>query len=364
MSIAALLSALCCSPAFADPGLAPLLEAQARLRPQVHSLPRASASRRVAAAASDAATRLDRWLGLVAEARGGAEIEAGALIDELSNGLSRGRWRSLILGETHSVREEKAFAARLMSALLDRRLVPAVFLRERHTYDDTSLLAAHGVPVLDYRNQFQPAPEVDAALKRYRGLLVTYAGHAHASERVKDYVQNVLEAGRPFGYGPGLKDMPTIEDALAERGKRPAIVAMVSEEGMLSRIQYLFLKQASAPAPDGPTLRAGLREVLDAWAARMAALPDPGRGLRFLRHPSQGELFLGLTRGDRRARALEAAFEVLGLPDVQSWLGSEPVSNLESLRRSSGGAHGGVVVSYEVIVHRQDGSRLSREVMD
>ncbi|MBI5201919.1 MAG: hypothetical protein HY925_10065 [Elusimicrobia bacterium] len=362
MPIAALtFAAALALPSAADTGAVALPEAQLFLRPLAQSSSRVLALRRVRAAADDAARRVDRWLGLVAEAQGGTSMTPAAVLAEVADGLAARRYKSLILGESHSVPEEKAFAKELLDLLLARGLKPASFIREQYTYDDASALTAAGVPVLDFRNQFQPEPEIDAALKKYRGLPATYSGHAHSCDRVKDYVQNVLLAGLPFGYGPGKKDMPTIEDSFEARGLKPAIVSMVEEEGMLSRIERMFLKDATAATPDLASLRQGLKEASDAFKARMAALPGPAKGIHFFRHPKQANLVLGITRDERRPLAIDSALEALSDPSVEAWLAGAPVESLESLRHSWGEADGSVRTGYTVILHKSD-DRLEREI--
>lgn len=71
---------------------------------------------------------------------------------------------------------------------------------------------------------------------------------------------------------------------------------------------------------------------------------------------------MGITRGERRPLALESALGVLAAPDVEAWLGGEPVAGLESLYRSQGDGRGGVARSYEVVVHKKGGAAFSREV--
>jgi hypothetical protein len=205
--------------------------------------------------------------------------------------------------------------------------------------------------VLTYRNQFVPEPDLAKALdKAGRGLVISYTGAAHTAKPPKDYFLYTLLEGLWAGYGPGKKDMPTVEDSLDRRGRAPLIVAMLAEQHVVGRIQQMLLADIVAASPDLPALRSNVDSVLDLWARRFAQWP-PREALAFAQDPRQPNVYVGMTPADRRPLELVAVARVLADPDLPAWLGPSRVTIVESLRGTRGGPNGVTEVHWDVILH-------------
>jgi hypothetical protein len=308
--------------------------------------------------------RLDERLGWYDALEAQPAFGAAALSALIVDALRRGERRSLILGETHGVPVEQAAARGFVGALLDAGVPVGVFLREENLYPETGPLAARRVPVLTYRNQFEPEADVKAALKAAKGkLLISYTGAAHTAQHPKDYFQNTLLEAIPFGYGPGLKDMPTVEDSLERRGLKPLIVAMLAESHAVERIQHMFLKDLPEDSSDLPALRRNLDALLSLWSRRLARWPSRAEPIVFARDPRQADVIVGLTPGERRPLDLVAAAQVLALPEAAAWLGAARLTSVESLAGSSSGADGRVTERHwDVVLHAAGRANFQRTI--
>ncbi len=304
---------------------------------------------------------LERWLGWYGALEAQPTATAGELARTVGASLASGRYGAFVLGESHGVPAEEDAAKVLVGAALAAAPVGA-FLREEYLYPDTAALDARGVPVLTYANQFKPDADVEKGLARAgRALLVSYTGCAHTAPQLKDYSLTALDERSTWHWPPG-KDMKTVRQSLEQRGRRALVVAMMSEEYVWGRIQYLFLRQLAGRKPTREQFLAGADAALAAWHARVEALPRRSEPIVFARDPSDPDLWLGMTPFERSPMQLLAARAVVASDEAAAWLGGQRIALVESLRFSSGAPDGSVTHGYDVLVHAADGRVLERRV--
>ena len=329
-----------------------------RAAPQVNfHIPAASPASRETAGLS-AADQLDDWLGLFGRLELQPELGLDEITAEVTGGLRSGLYDGLIMGESHGIQPEIDAGIVITKAVLKAKGIGA-FSRESNLFPDTGFLEEKGVPVLTFKNQFKPGPDVQAGFQAAgEGLLATYTGHVHTSRLLKDYFLYTLLEGKPFGYGVNGKDMVTVEDSFLTAGKRPVIVGMVTEARVLNRIEQLFLRRSiTADGVDASDYLAGLRAMRSAWEKRVMAYPRHDRDIYFVRSPGQPNLFVGITPCDRRPLAAEAVLEVLAGDDFKAWIGAEKMKYVESLWSSDEtGIH------YRVVARKFSGETFERTV--
>jgi len=304
------------------------------------------------------AAQLDEWLGLFDGLVRQPSLDLAAVSQEVLGGLGSGAYNGVILGESHGIPAEIASGISLTKDILAARGIGA-FSRERETFPTIDFLEAAGVPVLTFKNQFKPEPDVQAGLKAAgKKLLVTYTGHAHTAVRLKNYFLYTLLEGKPFGYGPGGKDMVTVEDSFLKEGKKPVIVAMLTEARVLNRVQQLFLRKF---IPEGGTTGeeylVNLRVLRTAWESKVLAYPAHAEDIYFVRAPEQANLMVGLTPGERKPLTLDAVIQVLSMPEFGAWAGSDKLKIVESLWGSDENG-----VSYRVVAHKFSGEKFEHVV--
>jgi hypothetical protein len=313
-----------------------------------------------AAASPEAAiaAQFDEWLAVYNGFLAGSALDTAGMSREITAGLAAGRYNGVILGETHGVQAEFDAGITLTKDILRAHGIGA-FSREHNLFPDDGFLGAAGVPVLTMKNQFKPEPDVNAGLGAARGrLLVTYTGHVHTAVKLKNYFVFTLLEGRPFGYSPGGKDMPTVEEAFIKAGKRPVIAAMLSEERVLRRVEQLFLRKF-IPA-DGAVpaeFLQNLRLLRGLWAEKVEAAPQGPGPIYFVRSPEQDNLFAGLTPGDRRPLAVGAVLEALDNAEFLAWAGADRLRMVEALWASDDGG-----VFYRVVARKFSGEIFERTV--
>lgn len=302
--------------------------------------------------------QLDQWLGVFDGFQRQPAMDAKAMSDEVTAGLESGRYKGLIMGESHGTQAEFDAGIMIVKDVLAGHGIGA-FSRERETFPDTGFLEAAGVPVLTFKNQFKPDPDVQAGFSAARRkLLVTYTGHAHTSVRLKDYFVFTLLEGKPFGYVPGGKDMPTVEESFLAKRKKPVIVAMLTEARVLRRVEQLFLRKlAGDSGVYGGELLANLRIVRELWEKKVLSYPVHKEDIYFARSPEQDNLFAGITPGERKPLALDAVLQVLTMPEFTAWLGSDKIRIMESLWGSDSSG-----VSYRVVAHKFNGETFEQTV--
>lgn len=299
---------------------------------------------------------LERRLGPFASWMSLPGFTASQMSAEIRSRLRSGQARDLVMGESHAVDEELASGRLFMKELLDEGFKLKALLREKHTYEDASDVEARGLKVLTMRNQFRPAPDVDAALRERGRILAAYSGNVHTADRLSAYFVKTLEDGRTWGG----KDMPTVEGALLDRRRKPVIVAMMPEWQFLEKIMRLSVRDMLADAPALPDLVQRLEAFCSVWTSRL------GRGvngsLRFIQTPEQDNLFIGLTPSERSPVMLEEALKVLKRPDVSAWAGADPIRLVESLRGTHPNEADQVCTFHEIHLHKKSGEKLSRRI--
>lgn len=287
-------------------------------------------------------------------------LDADAMAAVVRDGLGSGRFDGLVLGESHSVRDEIAFGERVVAEHAPRL---ARFLKERNTFRDTSALRAAGVPVEVFPNQFKPVAEVERALRRSRGRPVaTYTGHAHTADRLKDYLLYTLREGERFGYGPGGKDMPTVEDGFRAAGARPLIVAMATEARFLRRVESMLLRERMDDAPRAPVLLARVEALLDVWTRVLARYPR--RSALYFVRDADSDLYLGLTPAAKTPMDALATRELLRDAAFADWAGDSRLRLVESLWGSAPGPDGAPVITRTVVAHALSGETFTRVYAD
>ena len=298
------------------------------------------------------AAQLDEWLGIFDQLELQPAMSLSAMSGEVVQGLNSGAYNGVILGESHNVQPEIDAGIVIVKDILAARGIGA-FSRESNLFPTTDFLEAQGVPVLTFKNQFRPDPDVQAGLKAARKkLLVTYTGYAHTSVRLKNYVTHTLQ------WTFGGKDMRTVEDCFLAERKSPVIVSMVSEEWVLSRIGTLFLgKFAGKGGSSGKEYLENLRTLRILWKNKIMRYPAHAEDIYFVRSPEQANLFVGITPGDRRPVIADTVLQVLPLPEFAAWLGEDKIKSVESLRGSDETG-----VSYRVVVRKFSGEIFERTV--
>lgn len=308
------------------------------------------------------ADQLSRWLGWYGAMERGPKLTTAEVRAELGARLRSGRYGALLLGESHSEQPEIDAAHEFMTEAFAAGPVGA-FVREEYTWSDDAFLTSRGVPLLTYKNQFKPDADVEKADKLAREkLLVSYSGASHSSDRMKDYSLWTLEEYKTWGYKPGQTDMRTIERSVSDKGRKPVIVSMITEEYPWRRIQMLFLRRLVEAKPALPDLRAALSSVVDAWRAQVETLPETPGPISFVKDPTHDALWLGITPADRRPLALLACAKVLALPEAAAFAGATPVRLLESLWSRSSDERGALTEAYTVVVHLADGRDFERKL--
>ncbi|HNW45378.1 MAG TPA: hypothetical protein PKI19_12810 [Elusimicrobiales bacterium] len=304
------------------------------------------------------AARLDQWLGLFDRLELQPALDLAAVTAQVTRGLDSGTYNGVILGESHGTQPEINAGIFLTKAVLAARGIGA-FSRERETFPTIDFLETQGVPVLTFKNQFKPVPDVQAGLAAAGGRpLVTYTGHAHTSVRLKNYFLFTLLEGKPWGYVPGGKDMVTVEDAFLGERKKPVIVAMVTEARVLRRVEQLFLREFIGEAGvSGTGYYESLRALRRLWENKVMRYPEHAEDIYFVRSPEQDNLFVGITPGERKPLAIDAVLQVLPLPEFKAWLGEDKLKTVESLWGSDESG-----VSYRVVAHKFSGEVFERTV--
>lgn len=299
---------------------------------------------------------LERRLGPFASWMSLPGITASEMSAEIRSRLRSGKAKDLVMGESHAIDDELASGRLFMKDLLDEGFKLKALLREKHTYEDASDVEARGLKVLTMRNQFRPAPDVDAALRERGNILAAYSGNAHTADRLSAYFAKTLEDGRTWGGA----DMPTVEGALLDQRRKPVIVAMMPEWQFLDKILRLSARDMLADNPALPELILRVEAFASVWTSRL------GRGvngsMRFIQTPEQDNLFIGLTPAERSPVMLEEALKVLKRPDFLAWAGSDPIRLLESLRGMHPNENGDVCSFHDVHLHKKNGGKLSRRI--
>jgi len=317
--------------------------------------------------------RLRKWLGPFDAAMSDAGLDPAAMAAATAAELGAGRYDALILGESHSVAAEQRAAGLILRAAASARPVGAIIFENtdivnhstgarstKFIFPDTDWLAPAGIAAFGYKDHFNPEADLRAGLKAAgAGVFVSYTGSAHSCDRVKDHILHTLKVY--FGpYGRTL-DLTTVEDVLRAKGRKPLIVAMVTEDYFVSRLQTL----AIADVLDSQDRLEGVLTELDAaakaWETRFQSYPSRA-DIRFVKTAQQSALFLGMTPGDRRPAQLSALLETLRSPELAAWLGGRKIKGLEAGRHSVGDAAGRVAVSYRVAIRDHKGGEFTREV--
>lgn len=297
---------------------------------------------------------LSRWLGWYGAMERLPKITTQELVAEISGRLRSGT-RALIIGESHGIEPELDAAHAVLAEALSA-FPSALFIREKSGWDDDAFLESRGVPIRTYKRMFVPAEEIQSAHKAAgAGLLVSYSGFAHSADRLKDYSLWNLEEYRSFGYKPGQTDMPTVEQAVKATGRQAVIVSMILEEYPWRRIQSLFLKRLTEPAPRLAALRAGLDSVIAAWREQIETLPATPGPISFVKDPGHESLWVGLTPASRRPMAFLAAARALAMPEAAAAIGERPIKLVEALWSNEYNDDGVIVARYRVVVHGTDG---------
>lgn len=302
--------------------------------------------------------RLDELLGMFHQLELQPAMDLSAMSREVVQGLNSGAYNGVILGESHSVQPEINAGITIVKDILAAHGIGA-FSRESNIFPTADFLAEQGVPVLTFKNQFKPDPDVAAGLKAAGGkLLVTYTGHAHTSTRLKNYILYTLLEGKPLGYAAGGKDMPTVEDSFLAARKKPVIVAMAAESRVLRRIEQLFLRGfIGEKGVSGAEYLGNLRALRAVWSDKVLTCPAHTEDIYFVRSPEQANLFVGITPGERRPLAVDAVISALSLPEFSAWLGEDTLKTVESLRASDETG-----VSHRVVARKLSGETFERTI--
>ena len=319
------------------------------------ALPRTRATQTNAA---KIAAQLDEFLGIFHQLELQPAMDLAALSGEVVRGLNSGVYNGVIMGESHDTQPEINAGIVLVKDILAAHGIGA-FSRESNLFPAAEFLEEPGVPVLTFKNQFKPDPDVQAGFRAARKKpLVTYTGYAHTATRLKNYVFYTLLWGKPWGYVSGGRDMPTIEESFLAARKKPVIVAMVAEERVLRRIGELFLgKFIGEGGASGPEYLENLRALRGIWGNKIMRYPVHAEDIYFVRSPEQANLFVGITPGDRRPVIVDAVIQALTLPEFSAWLGPDKIKSVESLRGSDETG-----VSYRVVVRKFSGEIFERTV--
>jgi len=302
--------------------------------------------------------QLDEWLGIFHYLELQPAMDLAAMSGEVVLGLAGGTYNGVILGESHGTQPEITAGIRIVKDVLAARGIGA-FSREKETFPAIDFLAAKNVPVLTFKNQFKPEPDVQAGLKAAgKKILVTYTGHAHTAVRLKNYFLFTLLEGKPWGYVPGGKDMVTVEDSFLKEQKNPVIVAMLTEARVLRRVEQMFLRKFIGEAGiSAQEYFKNLQTLRNLWEAKVMQYPSHAQDIYFVRSPEQANLFVGITPGERRPVAVDAVLQVLPLPEFSAWLGGEKIKTVESLWGSDETG-----VSYRVVVRKFSGDLFERTI--
>lgn len=281
-------------------------------------------------------TRLDRRLGFLFELRRLAPLELGELERAVAAELGSGRADALLIGESHGDPVEFAAARRLVAAALGAGRPVSTLLEEDslgQSFALDPLLSSAGVRYSVFPDLLSPAQGVRAARAEAPGAIVlSYTGHAHASDRLRDYWLSELEFERIPGRPDRRRVLTTVEEAFGQAGGRPLVAAMMREEAALRQAQSLFLREL--PGARGrriAELRADLDRLVELWGKRFTRLPARPAGLFFVRDPRRAGVYFGLSPSDGLPRELLAARWALSSPEAAEFAGDGRIVGVEAL---------------------------------
>ena len=305
--------------------------------------------------------QLDRWLGMFHALELQPTMDMSQMSQLMALRLRLEIYDGVILGESHGIDPEISAGVQFVKDIETFGYPIGALLREKETFPNADFLKSLKIPVLTIPQgmQFQPDSAVQTSLQKAgHKILVTYTGHAHTAIRLKDYFLYTLREGTAFGYAPGKKDMPTVEDSFLKARKHPIIVAMITENRIWRRIQQLFLYHAmDGGALTQEKLSAKLRAFRKAWDKKISNYPTHPEPIYFVRSPEQENLFIGLVPGQRLPVDIDAALRVLSAPESAAWLQGDPIQLVESLWSQNP-----MGCFYRVIVHKSNGGEWDRWV--
>jgi hypothetical protein len=299
---------------------------------------------------------LERRLGPFASWLNLPGITAAEMSAEISSRLKSKKARDLVMGESHAVPAEEASGKLFMKDLLDAGWSFKALLREKNTYDDATDVESRGMAVLTMRNQFRPLADVEAALALPGRTLAAYSGNVHTSDRLAKYFMDTLEDGRVWGG-----NMPTVEGALKDNGRKAVIVAMMPEHQFLDKIQRLSLRDMLGKGVTHADLVGKLEAFNKVWLSRLGS--GVNGSMRFIQTPEQENLFIGLTPTERAPRKLEAMLEVMRRPDVAAWSGTDVLRLVETLPGTFPNEQNQVCTYHDIVLHKTNGETLERRLL-
>jgi len=246
---------------------------------------------------------------------------------DVVSGLKGGRYDALVMGETHTNPNELAAGVALVKDVKAAGIPIGMLLRESNLFPDTSFLAPETL-VRTFANQFEPdAPIAKVIPMLNGGILITYTGHSHTSRTIRD---NALAIKSFFGsYGPGKKLMTTIQDSLEKNGRKPVIVAMITEDSILDRISFMTLAEVTKNVTL-PQAARQLDYLIRIWESKLPQRMKTGQ-LYFVRDPRHPEFYAGITSGQRMPLKLLAVKKTLVLPELAQWAGNTVLRGVECL---------------------------------
>lgn len=315
-----------------------------------------------AARAEGLAGRFERRLGFLLELRAQPPVPEDELARAVAAELGAGRADALLLGESHSDPAEFAAARRLFAAALGSRRRAAALLEESslsNSFARDPLLAQAGVAHIVFGNVVAPQAELrDARAAAPGGFLMSYTGHAHASERLRDFWLKDLELERIDGWPRRRRVLTTVAEAVRAAGGKPLVVAMIRESGPLETAQRLFLRELPGKRGRRPGgLAAELGELIELWRGRFARLPARPAALYFARDRERAGTWYGLTPSDAVPDALLAARVTLASPEAAAFARGGRIVAVEAAREDAEGGSG-----IRVGLTAEDGRALSRFV--
>lgn len=277
---------------------------------------------------------------------GEAERQAGLGAEQIAriaaDGVRRGVYDSVVIGESHNSAQEQEAARVVISGILGSGARVGAFLEEavnvaggapEGLFPAVGQLAAAQVPIRLMRNQFNPDPDVAAGLKvAGNDILITYSGTNHTSALVRDYSIDTLQDS-DLGWGQDYPGRPVIEQSLRNRGRKPLVLAMIKESYVFDRILGAGLNEASNNVPLG-LWKSNLASLQAAWQ-RAAAEFQAGAATRFIPVSGKPDFYVGITSESRRPLQVESLRRVAAMPDLARWLGNDKIKAVSACMFSS-----------------------------